>query len=69
MAAVVHRAVGEAETSGISLERRIAFIDVQIRTFQNGPPHLGRDRALAIATLRQRQGQLLAELNGKRGLA
>jgi hypothetical protein len=48
--------------SRISLEQHIAFIDVQIRVFQSGPPHLGLNRALAISGLRRRQAALLAEL-------
>ena len=46
----------------VPLEKEIAFIDVQIRSFQSGPPHLGMNRALAISGLRQRQAMLLARL-------
>ncbi len=51
----------------VPLEKQIAFIDVQIRAFQSGPPHLGMNRALVIAALRKRQGYLLAKLAAHRG--
>ena len=51
----------------VPLEKQIAFIDVQIRAFQSGPPHLGVNRALVIAALRRRQGDLMSKLAARHG--